>query len=83
MLEHFELRHSWPSPGVNRWLNGLLRLFQPEIIDLIRRRDDAVEARGRANPRGDALEDRSLEVTASLDISVERRLRQLRRSLAA
>ena len=62
---------------------GLLRLFQPEIIDLIRRRDDAVEARGRANPRGDALEDRSLEVTASIDISVERRLRQLRRSLGA
>ena len=83
MLERFELRHTWPSSPVNRWLNGLLRLFQPEITDLIRRRDDAVEARGRANPRGDALEDRSLEVIASIDISVERRLRQLRRSLAA
>lgn len=83
MLDRFELRHGWPAPDVNRWLNGLLRLFQPEIVELIRRRDAAVEARGRANPRGDALEDRSLEVTASLDISVERRMRQLRRSLAA
>lgn len=81
MLDRFELRHDWPSPNVNRWLNNLLRLYQPEITDLIRRRDDAVEARGRANPRGDALEDRSLEITAGLDISVERRVRQLRRSL--
>ncbi|WP_298722566.1 hypothetical protein [uncultured Ferrovibrio sp.] len=81
MLDRFELRHGWPVPEVNRWLNNLLRLFQPEIVELIRRRDDAVEARGRANPRGDALEDRSLEITASLDISVERRVRQLRRSL--
>lgn len=83
MLDRFELRHAWPSPEVNSWLNGLLHLFQPEIVELIRRRDAAVEARGRANPRGDALEDRSLEVTASIDISVERRVRQLRRSLAA
>jgi hypothetical protein len=82
MLDRFELRHAWPSAPVNRWLNGLLRLFQPEIVELIRRRDAAVEARGRANPRGDALEDRSLEVTASLDISVERRVRQLRRVAA-
>ena len=37
----------------------------------------------RANPRGDALEDRSLEVTASIDISVERQVRQLRRSIGA
>lgn len=80
MLERFELRHAWPAPEVNRWLNNLLRLYQPEIVELIRRRDAAVEARGRANPRGDALEDRSLEITAALDISVERRVRQLRRS---
>ena len=56
---------------------------EPEIVELIRRRDAAVEARARANPRGDALEDRSLEITAGLDISVERRVRQLRRSLGA
>jgi hypothetical protein len=80
MLERFELRHAWPAPEVNRWLNSLLRLYQPEIVELIRRRDAAVEARARANPRGDALEDRSLEITAALDISVERRVRQLRRS---
>lgn len=83
MLDRFELRHAWPSAAVNRWLTALLRLYQPEIAELIRRRDAAVEARGRANPAGDALEDRSLEVTASVDISVERRLRQLRRSVAA
>jgi hypothetical protein len=83
MLERFELRHAWPAPDVNRWLNHLLRLYQPEIVELIRRRDAAVEARAKANPRGDALEDRSLEVTATIDVSVERRVRQLRRALAA
>lgn len=81
MLDRFELRHGLSAPAVNNWLNNLLRLFQPEIAELIRRRDAAVEARARANPHGDALEDRSLEITASIDISVERRVRQLRRSL--
>ena len=81
MLDRFELRHSWPVPEVNRWINHLLRLYQPEIVELIHRRDAAVEVRGRANPRGDALEDRSLEVTGFTEISVERRVRQLRRAL--
>lgn len=81
MLERFELSHDYPSPAVNRWLVAILRLFQPDIAELIRRRDAAVEARARANPRADALEDRSLEVTAAVDISVDRRVRQLRRSL--
>lgn len=83
MLDHFEIRSRRTLPEVNGWIAGLLRLFQPEIVELVRRRDAAVEARARANPHGDALEDRSLEVTAALDISVERRVRQLRRSLAA
>lgn len=82
MLDRFEMSHGWPVREVNQWLNALLRLFQPEIAELIRRRDAAVEARARANPRGDALEDRSLEITAGMDISVERRVRQLRRSLS-
>jgi hypothetical protein len=74
---------SWfAARDVNLWLTSLMRLFQPEIAELIRRRDAAVEARARANPRADALEDRSLEITAALDISVERRVRQLRRSLS-
>lgn len=83
MLDRFDLSHDYPSPGVNRWLASMLRLFQPDIAELIRRRDAAVEARARANPRTDALEDRSLEVTAMLDISVDRRVRELRRSLGA
>ncbi len=79
MLDRFQVSHAYPSGQVNTWLTNLLRLFQPEIAELIRRRDAAVEARGRANPRASALEDRSLEITAALDISVERRVRQLRR----
>ncbi len=82
MLDRFQVSHAYPSAPVNLWLTSLMRLFQPEIAELIRRRDAAVEARARANPRADALEDRSLEITAALDISVERRVRQLRRSLS-
>ncbi len=81
MLDRFDLRHGYPSSGLNRWMVSMLRLFHPEIAELVRRRDAAVEARAKANPRADALEDRSLEMIASLDISVERRVRQLRRSL--
>jgi len=82
MLDRFTVTHEYPSPALNRWLSALVRFYQPEIAELVRRRDAAVEARARANPKADALEDRSLEITAALDISVERRLRQLRRQLA-
>lgn len=82
MLERAAISHDYPSAELNAWLSAILGLFQPEIAELIRRRDAAIEARGRAKPHADALEDRTLAVTATLDISVERRVRQLRRQVA-
>lgn len=77
MLDHFVVREGYPLPALNEWISGMVRLFRPEIIDLIQQRDIVLATSAAANP----LEDRSLEVMAALDISVERQIRRVRRAL--
>ncbi|MBC6439790.1 MAG: hypothetical protein GDA49_05135 [Rhodospirillales bacterium] len=69
---------TWP---VNRWITGMVRLFQPLVKDLIRERDLAVDARHRSHP-GDVYEDKGLEVTSQSPISVEKQITRLRALLA-
>src|SRR3546814_4499363 len=52
MLDHFEIRSRRTVPAVNGWIAGLLRLFHPEIVALVRRRHAAVDARSPAHPHG-------------------------------
>ena len=48
----------------------MMRLFRPQIVELIRARDRAVEAwRSQHNPP-DVFEDRDLEITSLLEVSV-------------
>lgn len=81
MLDRFEIDHAYPSWPVNLWMNAMFRLFRPEIEALIRHRDAAIEAWKVARPGVDVFEDRELEVTGQLRISVKERLEQLRASL--
>lgn len=81
MLDRFEIDHAYPSWPVNLWMNAMFRLFRPEIEALIRHRDAAIEAWKVAHPGVDVFEDRELEVTGQLRISVKERLEQLRASL--
>ena len=81
MLDRFEIDHAYPSWPVNLWMNAMFRLFRPEIEALIRHRDAAIEAWKVAHPGVDVFEDRELEVTGQLRISVKERLEQLRESL--
>jgi hypothetical protein len=82
MLERFAIARAAPSWPVNRWLGAMLRLFRPEIAALIEARDAAVAAYAASHPETDALEDRALEVTSSLDIDVERQIAAVRAALA-
>ncbi len=71
MLDGFVMDLAYPSLPVNIWITAMLRLFRPEIEALIHARDGAIAAR-RAGAADDAVhEDRDLEVTSSLEISVE------------
>lgn len=81
MLDNFEIDHAYPSWPVNVWITAMFRLFRPEIEGLIRHRDATVEAWRAAHSGEDVFEDRNLEVTGELRISVKDRLEQLHRSL--
>lgn len=80
-LDRFRVNHDEPSAWLNRWIGALLRLFRPEITLLLRARDETVEHWALAHPDRPALEDPRLDVTSSLDVSVSRQMRRIRRAL--
>lgn len=77
MLDGFAIDHAFPNWAVNRWLTALLRLYRPQIEALIRHRDQVIAAWQQAHPDCDVFEDRALEMTAYLPISVADQLAQL------
>ena len=71
LLPLFEIDHAWPSLAVNQALGALLRLFRPQIIALMVRRDEVLRDLEDRSPGVDVLEDRSLDVLAGLQIDVD------------
>lgn len=71
MLKDFSVDHAYPSWPTNLWLTSMLRLFRPQIEALLTHRDMVVGAWQHMHPEHDALEDRTLEITGYLSISVE------------
>ncbi|MGL1832529.1 DUF6969 family protein [Rhodocyclaceae bacterium SMB388] len=71
MLDRFEIDHAAPSWPVNRWLGAMLRLYRPWIVALLRHRDEVVAMHRQAHPEKDILEDRTLEITGYLPISIQ------------
>ncbi len=70
MLDRFAVAEVEPSEVLNRWVSGMMRLFRPQIGALLRARDDAV-MEWRRRRRTQVFEDPRLEVTSSLDISLD------------
>lgn len=83
MLDAFDVRMNKPSWPVNRWLTGMLRLFRPQIEELLQERDARIRSFEREQPdTSNVYEDRRLEVTSELDISVEGQVEALETRLA-
>ncbi len=83
LLEVFKIDHAQPSWPVNRWISAMVTLFAPQIADLLRARDRKVAAWRQTNPEGDVFEDRDLEVTSFLDISIDQQVRRVAQALLA
>lgn len=83
LLDYFKIDHTRPSWPVNRWLTAMIQLFKPQIVELLQARDRTVEAWRAAHPDRDTFEDRELEVTSYLDVSVEAQVRAVGRALEA
>ncbi|MBI4184217.1 MAG: hypothetical protein HY521_09495 [Proteobacteria bacterium] len=82
MVERFEIGHARPSWPTNRWITAMLRLFEPQIVALLHARDRAVADWARAHPGSNVYEDRGLEVTSALPISVEEQIERVARALS-
>ena len=81
MLDRYVIDHAYPSWPVNRWISAMMILFRPQIEALIRSRDAAVSAWANAHPGADVFEDRGLEVTSELRLTVEEQIERLRAAL--
>ncbi len=78
LLPRFRIDHASPSWPVNRWIGAMMVLFQPHIEALLTHRDAVIDAWARAHPERVVFEDRELEVTGYLPISVEETVQNLR-----
>jgi hypothetical protein len=74
MLDRFSLDTAEPACIVNRWIAAVVRLYQPEIAMLLRKRDEAVMDPRRRRRRIEVFEDPKLEITSSLAIDLDARL---------
>ena len=78
MINRFNIDHAWPSWPTNRWVGAMLRLFRPQIEWLLAERDEAVRVWQAGHPDGEVYEDRELDITSILHISVEDQIKHVR-----
>jgi hypothetical protein len=71
MLPGFSIDHAHPSWATNLWLTALLQLFRLHIEALLEHRDRVIDAWRVAHPGENVFEDRKLEITGYLSISVD------------
>jgi len=83
MLDLFTIDHARPSWPANRWVTAMVALFRPQIETLLRERDTRVALQARLRPDTDVYDDRELEVTSVLDISVDDQIAGVEAALQA
>jgi hypothetical protein len=71
MLDGFAVDADGGSPLLDRWLTAIMVLFRPQIERLLIERDAAVDRWRSTHPESDFFEDRRLEITSSVEISLE------------
>ena len=81
MLDGFVIDLAYPSWPTNRWLGAMFRLFHPQIVALIEARDSTVAKWREQHPERDVFEDRELEITSVLELSVEQQIERVRGAL--
>ena len=82
MFGRFNIDHASPSWPANRWITAMLRLFHPQIIELVYKRDVVIADWQRKYPDRDVYEDRDLEITSTMAISVDKQIAGVRAALA-
>jgi len=81
MLDRFAMTANTPSPELNRWVTAIVRMFRPQIEDLLRAREARLAQYRAAHPAGDVLEDRSLHVTSEMPVDFLAQIRAIETAL--
>ena len=76
-LAGFEVRTHGRLAPVALWLGAMVRLFEPQIATLIRRRDQLMTRHIAQQGREAAFENRQLDVVSECRIDLSARIRQL------
>jgi hypothetical protein len=83
MLDRFDIDHTWPSWATNRWVSAMLRLFRPQIVQLLAERDVVVANWQEKHTDKDVFEDRQLDSPSHVEISLDRQIRAVQAALDA
>ena len=75
LLDYFKIDVARPSWPTNLWITAMVRLFKPQILELLKVRDQTVEEWQRLHNDRDVYEDRELEITSYADVDVEAQVR--------
>ncbi len=81
MLDRFEMDLAWPSWPVNIWITAMLRLFRPQIEELVEERDASVADWQKKHPDDDVFEDRGCDITSTRRISVAAQIKRVNQAL--
>ena len=82
MIELFQINHMHPSWITNKWLSLMLRLFYPQITQLIHEREQMLMENSRKDSLVEAVEDHSLDVLSEIDISIDMQIDVLEELIA-
>ncbi len=72
LLANFDIDHAWPSWPVNRWMSAMLVLFRPQVMALLRQRDELIEQWRARYPAQNPYEDTRLEMTGWVPVAPDR-----------
>ena len=81
LLEGFKIDHAYPSWPANRWITAMVGLFRPQIEILLRQRDETMRKWTESHPGIDVYEDRDLDSTSVLPISVTQHMKRIVKAL--
>ena len=81
MVDRFRIDHAQPSWATNRWVSAMFRLFRPQIVELVERRDAVVAEWQKEHPDRDVFEDRKLALPSRAEISIEGQIHAIKTAL--
>ena len=83
MLDDFSIEQAKPSWPVNRWVTAMVRLFRPQIEQILLERDALVAKLLKKQWQEELFEDRDRGILTEMEISVDDQMTALKDALAA